>query len=120
MGEDAQEDNAQENVFALLSNPLTHRGGVGGRNGTQVKRVDTHGAVLFLARDDVYKVKRAVRLPYLDYSTLDLRKRACEAEIEVNRPYAPDIYLGVVPITEEDGGQLALDGRGTPREWAVK
>src|SRR5712675_1671480 len=113
-------DDTQEKVFALLSSPLTHRSGVGARSGAQVKRVDTHGAVLFLTRDYTYKVKRAVRLPYLDYSTLDLRKKACEAEMEVNRPYAPDIYLGVVAITREAGGQLALDGRGTPCEWAVK
>ena len=113
-------DDTQEKVFALLSSPLTHRSGVGARSGAQVKRVDTHGAVLFLTRDYAYKVKRAVRLPYLDYSTLDLRKKACEAEMEVNRPYAPDIYLGVVAITREAGGQLALDGRGTPCEWAVK
>src|SRR5258706_3030340 len=106
----------QEKIFALLANPATH----GSQSGSQVvKRIDTHGAVLFLARDYVYKVKRAVRLPYLDYSTLDLRKSACEAEIDVNRPYAPDIYLGVVPITQEAAGQLPLDGLRTPREWAV-
>jgi uncharacterized protein len=105
--------DSQAQVFALLGNPATH-------GGQAVKRIDTHGAAVFLTRDYAYKVKRAVRFPYLDYSTLDLRKAACEAEIEINRPYAPDIYLGVVPITLEASGQLALDGRGTPREWAVK
>src|SRR5437763_3242914 len=107
----------QERVFALLGNPATH----GGRAASQVvKRVDTHAAAVFLTRDYAYKVKRAVRFPYLDYSTLDRRKSACEAELEVNRPYAPDIYLGVVPITLEADGQLALEGRGAPCEWAVK
>jgi len=104
---------SQEQVFALLANPATH-------GGQSVKRVDTHAAVLFLTREQVFKVKRAVQFPFLDYSTLDKRKAACEAEIEVNRPYAPDIYLRVVPITEDTVGQLALDGRGVPVEWAVE
>jgi aminoglycoside phosphotransferase family enzyme/predicted kinase len=104
---------SQEQVLALLANPATH-GGHG------VKRVDTHAAVVFLTRDNAFKVKRAVRFPFLDYSTLELRKAACDAEIEVNRPYAPDIYLRVVPITQDMNGQLALDGRGVPVEWAVQ
>src|SRR6266850_7298679 len=104
---------SQEQVFALLANPATH-------GGQSVKRVDTHAAVLFLTREQAFKVKRAVQFPFLDYSTLDKRKAACEAELEVNRPYAPDIYLRVVPITEDTVGQLALDGRGVPVEWAVE
>src|SRR5436190_15790800 len=109
--------DSQEPVFALLGNPATH----GSRGGLQVvKRIDTHAAVVFLTREYAYKVKRAVRFPYLDYSTLDRRKAACDAEIEVNRPFAPDIYLGVVPITRDHNAQLALEGRGTPCEWAVK
>src|SRR5215831_21079505 len=98
---------SQEEVFALLANPATH--------GQQpVKRIDTHAAVLFLTRDRVLKVKRAVRFPFLDFSTLDKRKAVCEAEIEANRPFTPDIYRGVVPITRDAGGRLALDGSGTP------
>ena len=67
-----------------------------------------------------FKVKRAVRFPFLDYSTLAQRKQACEAELEVNRAFAPEIYRGVVPITREPDGRLALDGHGTPVEWAVE
>src|SRR5262245_54531854 len=93
----------QEAVFALLSEPATH-------GGAAVKRIDTHAASVFLAGSRTFKVKRAVRFPFLDYSTLDLRKQACEAELEVNRPYAPEIYLGVVPITREADGRLALGG----------
>jgi aminoglycoside phosphotransferase family enzyme/predicted kinase len=104
---------SQEPVFALLGNPATY-------GGHSVKRVDTHAAVLFLTHDHVYKVKRAVRFPFLDYSTLEKRKAACEAEIEVNRPYAPDLYLRVVPITQDMNGQLSLDGRGVPVDWAVQ
>jgi uncharacterized protein len=104
---------SQEEVFALLANPATH--------GQQaVKRIDTHAAVLFLTRERVLKVKRAVRFPFLDFSTLDKRKAACEAEIEANRPFAPEIYRGVVGITREPDGRLAVGGNGAPIEWAVE
>src|SRR6188472_4292404 len=104
---------SQEPVFAMLADPATH-------GGVPVKRIDTHAASVFLAGTRTFKVKRAVRFPFLDYSTLDLRKKACEAELEVNRPYAPEIYRGVVPITREADGRLALDGAGVAVEWAVE
>jgi aminoglycoside phosphotransferase family enzyme/predicted kinase len=75
---------------------------------------------VFLAGKRTYKVKRAVRFPFLDYSTLEQRRAACEAELEVNRPYAPEIYRRVVSITREPDGKLALDGAGVPVEWAVE
>ena len=71
----------------------------------KVQRIDTHAASVFLAGDRALKVKRAVRFPFLDYSTLDKRKAACEAELAVNAPYAPEIYRGVVPITREADGR---------------
>ncbi len=104
---------SQEPVFALLADPATH-------GGATVKRIDTHAASVFLAGNRSFKVKHAVRFPFLDYSTLDRRHSACEAEIEVNRPLAPEIYRRVVPITREGDGRLALDGAGTPVEWAVE
>ena len=85
----------------------------------KVRRIDTHAASVFLAGDRVLKVKRAVRFPFLDYSTLAKRKAACEAEIEVNRPLAPELYRGVVAITRANDGRLAIDGDGEPVEWAV-
>lgn len=84
-----------------------------------VKRIDTHAASVFLSGDRALKVKRAVRFLFLDFSTLEKRKAACEAEIEVNKPYAPKIYHGVVAITREVDGSLALNGKGTPIEYAV-
>jgi aminoglycoside phosphotransferase family enzyme/predicted kinase len=104
---------SQEPVFAFLAAPASH----GGR---PVKRVDTHAAVLFLTAERVLKVKRAVKFPFLDFSTLEKRKAACESELAVNRPFAPDIYRGVVAVTRDSNGQLALDGSGTPVEWAVE
>ncbi|MCP4616983.1 MAG: AAA family ATPase [Bradyrhizobium sp.] len=83
------------------------------------KRIDTHASIVFLAADRVLKVKRAVKLPFLDYSTLQKRKRACEEELAVNARNAPQIYRRVVAITREGNG-LTLDGKGPPVEWAVE
>lgn len=84
-----------------------------------VKRIDTHAASVFLSGDRALKVKRAVRFLFLDFSTLEKRQAACEAEIAVNKPFAPNIYRGVVAITREPDGTLAINGKGTPVEYAV-
>ena len=100
-------------MIDFLSAPATH-------GGVPVKRIDTHAATVFLAGDRAFKIKRAVRFPFLDYSTLDRRQAACAAEIEVNRPYAPAIYRRVVAITRDKDGALAIGGAGEPVEWAVE
>src|SRR5579862_3646404 len=87
----------QTAVFEFLGDPRTH-----GLN-EAVKRIDTHAAAVFLAGDNVYKVKRAIKFPFLDFSTLDRRHAGCLAEVSVNRRYAPDLYLGVMPVTRADG-----------------
>ena len=101
----------QERVFAFLTDPATH---------PDVRRIDTHAASVFLEGQRALKIKRAVRFPFLDYSTLEKRKSACEEEIRINRPFAPQIYRRVVAITEADDGSLSLDGDGTPIEFAVE
>src|SRR2546430_2912175 len=103
---------SQERVFALLADPATH-------GGAAVRRIDTHAASVFLAGERAYKVKRAVRFPFLDYSTSARRKAACEAELAVNRPFAPNLYLRVVAITRENGG-LTPDGSGEPVQSGVE
>jgi aminoglycoside phosphotransferase family enzyme/predicted kinase len=107
-----QHIESQDDVFAFLGRSSTH-------GGARVRRIDTHAGVVFLAGDRAFKIKRAVRFPFLDFSTLSRRKAACRAEIEANRPFAPQLYLGVVAITREADGTLALDGAGEPIEWAV-
>ncbi|MCB1487989.1 MAG: AAA family ATPase [Bauldia sp.] len=104
--------SGQDAVFAFLADPATH--GLS----TPVERIDTNAAAVFLAGPDVYKVKRAVRFPFMDLSTLEKRRAACEAEIRVNRPYAPDLYIGVVPICRGADGALRFGG-DEPVEWAV-
>src|SRR5437016_1257974 len=106
-------DDVQAEVFALMSDPATH-------GGHAVKRIDTHAASIFLAGERAYKIKRAVRFPFLDYSTLEKRKAACEAELAVNRVFAPGLYRRVVAIGRDEAGRLSLDGAGEPVEWAVE
>ena len=102
----------QAEVFRFLADPRTH-----GLD-EPVKRVDTAGAVVFLAGTEVYKVKRAVAFPFMDLSTLERRRRACEAEIAVNRDNAPGVYLDALPIVRA-GAAFAIGGAGEPVEWAV-
>ena len=101
----------QDPVFAFLGDTSRH---------PDVRRIDTHAASVFLFGDRALKIKRAVRLPFLDYSTLAQRKAACAKELEINRPFAPDIYLRVVAITKAPDGSLDIDGSGTPVEYAVE
>jgi uncharacterized protein len=108
----------QDDVFKLLASAEIH--GLDDDGIEAVRRIETHSAVVFLAGDLVFKVKRAVKYPFLDYSTLDKRKAACAAELEVNRAFAPQLYRRIVPITREASGALALDGTGAPVEWAVE
>jgi uncharacterized protein len=103
----------QDEVLAFLGDPASH-------GGAEVRRIDTHAASVFLAGDRALKIKRAVRFPFLDFSTLAKRKQACEAEVAVNAPYAPEIYSRVVAITRESDGRLAIGGQGAPVEWAVE
>jgi aminoglycoside phosphotransferase family enzyme len=72
---------------------------------------ETHMSWVFMANDRVYKLKKPVRFSYLDFSTLDRRAAACHAEYNLNRRLAPDVYLGVVPLTISATG-LAIGGDG--------
>ncbi|MCP3384691.1 AAA family ATPase [Bradyrhizobium sp. CCGUVB4N] len=97
----------QERIFAALT---AHPG---------AKRIDTHAASVFLDGTRALKIKRAVKYPFLDYATLGKRKMACEEEVRINRPHAPQIYHRVVAITEEPDGSVKVDGSGKPIEYAV-
>ncbi|MGY8669056.1 AAA family ATPase [Bradyrhizobium sp. UFLA05-109] len=102
--------STQERIFAFLTDPSTRPG---------VTRIDTHAASVFLDGNRALKIKRAVRFPFLDYSTLEKRKAACEEEIRINQPLAPQIYRGVVAITVERDGSLRVGGEGPAIEFAV-
>jgi len=104
----------QDEVTAFLSDPASHAGA--GR----VDRIGTHGNLVFLAGGEAWKIKRAVRFAYMDFSTLEKRRAACEREVEVNRRLAPEIYLGCVPIVRKPDGRLAFGAGGEVVEWAVR
>jgi hypothetical protein len=87
--------------------------------GKPIERIETHAAHVCLAGDRAIKVKKAIKLPYLDFSTLEKRKAALDRELEINRRAAPDIYLTVTPITQQPDGKFVFRGKGKVVEWAL-
>ncbi len=96
----------QTATIAFLSDPATY-----GQD-RPVRRIETHISEIFLTRDRAFKLKRAVRLPYADFSTPRIRLAACEKELALNAPNAPGLYLGVRRITRAGRGGLEFDGAG--------
>jgi len=105
----------QSAVIEFLSRPESYGGGV-----VAVDKIETHISVVFLAGERVYKLKRAVRYPYVDFLSADLRRHYCEAEVRVNRRTAPHMYKGVVAVTRTGDGALHLGGEGDPVDWLVE
>lgn len=103
----------QSDVIALLEASSTHAG-------APVERIDTHASIVFLAGDRAWKLKRGVKFDYLDFSTPARRRTLCEAEVRLNRRTAPTLYLGVVSVTREADGSLAIGGDGPPVDWLIE
>lgn len=91
----------------------------------RVDTLETHMSWVFLTDNHVYKMKKPVRTPVLDFSTLEARYRDCQAELQLNRRLAPDVYLAVVPLTVDTSDRLRLraqeayNGEETI-DWLVK
>ena len=100
-------------VLAWLGSPGT----LGGRT---PERIDTHAAVVFLTEDAAWKLKRPVRFAYLDFSTLERRRQMLRRELEINRTFAPDLYVGLQAITRDAAGNFVLGGDGTVVEWVLR
>ncbi len=83
-----------------------------------VTRRETHMSWVFFVGDRVYKLKKPVRFPYLDFSTLPRREAACRAELRLNRRLASDVYLAVEPLTATHPG-LAIGAHGAVVDWLV-
>jgi aminoglycoside phosphotransferase family enzyme len=107
----ASED--QTAVQNFLADPSTHA------ETAAVERIDTHISHLFLTGARVFKLKRAMSLPYLDFSTAEQRLAACEKELSLNRRTAPELYLGVRRITDGAGGP-EFDGAGALLDAVVE
>lgn len=105
----------QREVIAFLS-----RGETWGRANATVEMRETHASVVFLVGDQAFKLKRAVRYPYLDYSTADRRRHFCEAELSINQRTAGEVYRRVLPVVRRADGSLALDGEGEPVDWLIE
>lgn len=103
----------QDRIIEFLSQPDSYPAAAA------VEKIETHGAMVFLVGERAYKLKKNVAFPYMDYSTLQRRQECCAREIELNRLTAPEIYLHTLPITEQPGGTLGLDGNGTIVDWVV-
>src|SRR5258708_20847855 len=102
---DAQRVSLDEKV-AFLSRATSYRPPV-----RRVRRLETHMSWGFLAGEEVYKLKKPLRFPYLDFSTLARREAACRAELTLNRRLAPNVYQAVMPLLRSSHG-LAIGGPG--------
>src|SRR5579871_6514442 len=85
----------------------------------RVELAETHISCVLLTERTVYKLKKPVDFGFVDYSTLALRRRFCEREVELNRRLTRDIYLGVVPLVQTRDG-LRFGAPGRPVDWAVR
>jgi uncharacterized protein len=112
-GETVTEANDQESVIAFLSDPASY----GARE--PVERIETHCSIVFLVGKRAYKLKRAISYASLDYTTLELRRAACVAELRLNRRSAPGLYLGVHSVARDESGRLAFDGQGHVLDYVV-
>ncbi|MGB4544806.1 MAG: hypothetical protein WBI25_09540, partial [Smithellaceae bacterium] len=84
-----------------------------------VELLQTHISWVFIAGDEVYKIKKPVDFGFLDFTTLEKRKFYCDEELRLNRRLAPSIYLDVVAITVGQDGRAGLGGGGEIVEYAV-
>lgn len=84
-----------------------------------VRLVETHISWVLLG-PDVYKVKKPVRLPFLDFSSFEAREHACRTEVRINRRLAPRTYQGVVPIRRRADGRCTFGAVGSIVDWAVR
>jgi hypothetical protein len=86
---------------------------------TKLEFRETHISWVVLTGLYAYKIKKPVQFPFLDASTLERRRWLCEEELRLNRRFAPDLYIDVVPIARNDG-RLVVGGPGEPVEHAVR
>ena len=83
-------------------------------------RLETHISVFFFAGDRVYKLQKPVDLGFLDFTTIERRRRFCDEEVRLNRRLAPSVYLGVRPVTVNDAGEVRIDGCGEVIDHVVE
>lgn len=110
------ESRNQSDVIGFLSRAESYGPGI-----KRVERIETHGAIVFLAGERAYKLKCAIKYPYMDYSTRAKRRAMCEKELVINRRTAPELYLEVRAIAPAKGGNLSFAPADAPdaRDYVV-
>jgi aminoglycoside phosphotransferase family enzyme/predicted kinase len=104
----------QREVIAFLSDPSSYGDGV-----DRVETIETHASLVFLAGSRAYKLKRAVKYPYLDFSTVELRRQACAAELALNRRTAPALYKEIRGLFRSAAGGVSFSSQGRAVDWVV-
>jgi len=104
----------QQDAIAFLSNPASYGAGV-----VQVETIATHISLVFLAAHRAYKLKRAVKYPYLDFSTAEKRRAVCARELTLNRRTAPELYLEVRGIGRGPDGAIGWSVDDDAFDWVV-
>ncbi len=106
--------------MGTIRDDLMRQGALGGASGDAIDCAETHISWVFLTRNEAWKVKKPVDLGFLDFRTLAARRRACEAEVVLNRRLAEGVYVGVVPVRVGADGQHAVGIDGEIVDWAVR
>lgn len=94
-------------------------GVVEGVNGS-ASLCETHLSRVFLTRERAYKFKKVIRLPFVDFTTLEQRRIACERELTLNRSLHCPFYLAVRPLVLLTNGALSIGGEGETIDWCVE
>jgi uncharacterized protein len=105
----------QRETIAFLGRPSSYGAGI-----ERVEIVETHVSLVFLAGDRAYKLKRAVKLPYLDFSTAERRREVGAAELALNRRTAPALYLNLRRLARSSAaGAVCFSNEGSAIDWVV-
>lgn len=107
-------DPIEKEVADFLQSPASYD-----ERPEKVVAIETHAARVFLAGSKAYKVKKHVKLPFLDFTSLVERQRVLLRELELNRPYAGEIYLDVLAIGKDRQGHLAFGEGGEVVDYAL-
>jgi aminoglycoside phosphotransferase family enzyme/predicted kinase len=111
--------NEEQGVALARTRMAALRAGLEVREKAPVRLIETHISWVLLGAREAYKIKKPVRLPFLDFTALDDRRRFCEEELRLNRRLAPALYLDVVAVRDGPAGPT-LDGAGAVVDFAVR
>ncbi len=108
------EDRQSQELVSFLGVPASYPHG-----SREVRSIQTHISWVFVTTPFVFKVKKAVDLGFLDFSTLEKRRHFCQRELELNRRLCPSVYLDIVPIYKSASG-FSFKAEGEIAEYSVK